>query len=71
MVKELTAQNFEAALKENKTAVVEFYSKTCRHCKKLEAGIQELSEELAGFMMKEVLDVHGEHYADDVELDLP
>ena len=46
MVKELTAQNFEAALKENKTAVVEFYSKTCRHCKKLEAGIQELSEEL-------------------------
>ena len=46
MVKELTAQNFEAALKENKTAVVEFYSKTCRHCKKLEAGIQELSQEL-------------------------
>lgn len=46
MVKELTAQNFEAALKENKTAVVEFYSKTSRHCKKLEAGIQELSEEL-------------------------
>ena len=30
MVKELTAQNFEAALKENKTAVVEFYSKTWR-----------------------------------------
>ena len=33
--------------------------------------IRAIQEELAGFMMKEVLDVHGEHYADDVELDLP
>lgn len=42
MVNELTRENFDKAIKEHSIAVVEFYSATC---KKLEAGITELSEE--------------------------
>ena len=38
-------RNFEKVIKENSIVVVEFYSATCKHCKKLEAGIAELSEE--------------------------
>ena len=45
MVNQLTRENFEKVIKENSVAVVEFYSATCKHCKKLEAGITELSEE--------------------------
>ena len=45
MVNELTRENFDKAIKEHSIAVVEFYSVTCKHCKKLEAGITELSEE--------------------------
>ena len=45
MVNELTRENFDKAIKEHSIAVVEFYSATCKHCKKLEAGITELSEE--------------------------
>ena len=45
MVNELTRENFDKAIKEHNLAVVEFYSATCKHCKKLEAGITELSEE--------------------------
>lgn len=46
MVTQLTRETFEQAKKEHSTFIVEFYSKTCAHCKKLEAGITELSEEL-------------------------
>ena len=46
MVNELTRENFDKAIKEHSIAVVEFYSATCKHCKKLEAGITELSEEM-------------------------
>ena len=42
MVNELTRENFDKAIKEHSIAVVEFYSATCKHCKKLEAGITEL-----------------------------
>ena len=45
MVNELTRENFDKAIKKHSIAVVEFYSATCKHCKKLEAGITELSEE--------------------------
>ena len=45
MVNELTRENFDKAIKEHSIVVVEFYSATCKHCKKLEAGITELSEE--------------------------
>lgn len=45
MVNQLTRENFEKVIKENSIVVVEFYSATCKHCKKLEAGIAELSEE--------------------------
>ena len=45
MVNQLTRENFEKVVKENSIVVVEFYSATCKHCKKLEAGIAELSEE--------------------------
>ena len=44
MVNQLTRENFEKVIKENSIVVVEFYSATCKHCKKLEAGIAELSE---------------------------
>ena len=45
MVNELTRENFDKTIREHSTVVVEFYSATCKHCKKLEAGITELSEE--------------------------
>ena len=46
MVNELTRENFDKAIKRTQHRfVVEFYSATCKHCKKLEAGITELSEE--------------------------
>ena len=45
MVNELTKENFDKTIREHSTVVVEFYSATCKHCKKLEAGITELSEE--------------------------
>ena len=45
MVNELTRENFDKTIREHSTVVVEFYSETCKHSKKLEAGITELSEE--------------------------
>ena len=45
MVNELTRENFDKTIRKHSTVVVEFYSATCKHCKKLEAGITELSEE--------------------------
>ncbi|WP_294785421.1 thioredoxin domain-containing protein [uncultured Eubacterium sp.] len=46
MVNELTRENFEKVIRTHSIVVVEFYSATCKHCKKLEAGITELSEEI-------------------------
>lgn len=46
MVNELTRENFDKEIKEHDIVVVEFYSATCNHCKRLEAGVNELSEEV-------------------------
>ena len=53
MVNQLTRENFEKVIKENSIVVVEFYSATCKHCKKLEAGIAELSESDAKILLLE------------------
>ena len=42
MVNELTRENFDKAIKEHSIAVVEFYSATCKHCKKLEEAGNEV-----------------------------
>lgn len=47
MTIEINQENFDNVLHQTETPlVVEFYSPTCVHCKKTEAGINELSEEL-------------------------
>ena len=33
--------------------------------------IRAIQEELAGFLMKEVIDERGEHYTEDEELNMP
>lgn len=49
MITELTQKNVEQVLSESGIPlVVEFYSPTCVHCKRTEAGLAELSEELEG-----------------------
>ena len=48
MIKELDQKTLKEVLEENKIVIVEFYSKTCSHCRKQEAGIEELSEEETG-----------------------
>lgn len=46
MLKELTATDFDAAI-ENGAAVVEFYTPTCAHCKKLAGILEKISDEQA------------------------
>ena len=41
MLTQLTAANLGEVLKTEKALVVEFYSPTCVHCKKTEAGLAE------------------------------
>lgn len=48
MVKELTNQNFNEIISADKPLVIEFYSPTCAHCKRTEAGLNEVSEEQGG-----------------------
>jgi thioredoxin 1 len=45
MIKELTNENYEEIVSADKPVVAEFYSPTCVHCKRTEAGIKELDEE--------------------------
>lgn len=44
MIKELDYTGYEEIQKEKKTAVIEFYSQTCPHCKRTEAALRELEE---------------------------
>lgn len=46
MLKELDATAYEQIIQDGKTAVVEFYSATCPHCKRTEAGFQSLISEM-------------------------
>lgn len=43
MLTQLTAANLGEVLKTEKALVVEFYSPTCVHCKKNEAGLAEVA----------------------------
>lgn len=45
MIKELDYAGYEEILKGNVPAVIEFYSQTCPHCKRTEAGLRELADE--------------------------
>lgn len=46
MIRELDDTGYKEILKEKKSAVIEFYSQTCPHCKRTEAGLRELVQEL-------------------------
>lgn len=46
MIKELTLNNFEQEINQKLPVVVEFYSPTCTHCKKLAGALDKLSVEL-------------------------
>lgn len=45
MIKELTNQNYNEIISTDKPLVIEFYSPTCAHCKRTEAGLNEAAEE--------------------------
>lgn len=45
MLTELTNQNYNEVFSTEKPLVVEFYSPTCTHCKRTEAGLNEVAEE--------------------------
>lgn len=45
MLTELTNQNYNEVFSTEKPQVVEFYSPTCTHCKRTEAGLNEVAEE--------------------------
>lgn len=45
MVIEINSQNFNEVLNNGKPLVIEFYSPTCVHCKRTEAGLTENSDE--------------------------
>lgn len=45
MIKELDYAGYEEILNGNVPAVIEFYSQTCPHCKRTEAGLKELADE--------------------------
>jgi thioredoxin 1 len=68
MVNELTRENFEKTINTHSKVVVEFYSATCRHCKKLEEGITELSEETEDVYFGKVLIPDEISLADEFEI---
>ena len=45
MIIELTNQNYNEVFSSEKPLVVEFYSPTCVHCKRTEAGLTEIDNE--------------------------
>lgn len=46
MLTELTNRNYNELISADKPLVIEFYSPTCVHCKRTEAGLNEAAEEL-------------------------
>ena len=48
-----------------------YYIHDLRENLKPEQHVRAIQEEVAGFLMKEVLDVHGEYYVADLEFDIP
>lgn len=46
MIKELNAADFDKEINSEKPVVVEFYTPTCTHCKKLTKVLDEAAEEL-------------------------
>lgn len=46
MITELTLDNFEREIHRNLPVVVEFYTPSCAHCKKLAGALEQLSAEL-------------------------
>lgn len=44
MLTELTNQNYPDIISTDKPLVIEFYSPTCAHCKRTEAGLTEAAE---------------------------
>jgi len=45
MLTELTNQNYNEIISTDKPLVIEFYSPTCTHCKRTEAGLKENADE--------------------------
>lgn len=45
MINELTINNFEESIKNDKIVILEFYTPTCSHCKKLFSTINKISNE--------------------------
>ena len=46
MITELNDSNYDAIMKSKMPVVIEFYSRSCPHCKRTQKGMQELSEEM-------------------------
>lgn len=44
MLKELTNQNYTEIISIEKPLIIEFYSPTCTHCKRTEAGLNEVAD---------------------------
>ena len=45
MIQELNVNNFDEEIKKDKPVVVEFYTTTCSHCKKLAGALDKLAKE--------------------------
>jgi len=45
MLTELTNNNYNDIISSHKPLVIEFYSPTCAHCRRLEEGLNEVTEE--------------------------
>lgn len=48
MIEELDVNNFDEAINKDKPVVVEFYTPTCSHCKKLAGALDKLAKEKEG-----------------------
>lgn len=45
MIEELNVNNFDEKIKQEKPVLVEFYTPTCSHCKKLAGALDKLAKE--------------------------
>lgn len=48
MIEELDVNNFDEKINQEKPVVVEFYTPTCSHCKKLAGALDKLAKEKEG-----------------------
>lgn len=48
MITELTFNNFDTEINREEPVVLEFYTSTCTHCKKLAKILDKLSDEITG-----------------------